>query len=538
MATSAVPNLHQGSLFFSDARSCKDWLKSIPLSNIAQAQQNLLDAVRILNRSADFPPLERLTCMELLRDKVAFLLTEQRSRYTGKTIPLSHGDNAAWQVSRNLLAEMEAGYRRCWSDASGPETPLEAHAALIVQRVMRYIGLQMLIAGFIYRRFDPALWMRLHMQWTEAETRNLQTRRVKDSIGSIDGYSTVQQAYTAVLLGQAANIYELSPRQIDFVDAVLKRFGHKVTVEREGLADTQGMQCAVDLLSNVGVSFVFDAMPFEHIRILNLEELSRSLRRRIKKLAEGDDPTTLDLPAEWSAQDAREQLTRLHKLWCEGASLRPPATVPEETTAHLSFGISETHFFMSGDLFEQPGVKRELTRQEMNDIVMFGKVSEATIRARYAEFNYGTEAWSVVDESRGYLRMLRPANSAHGIAIGKLVGVKIGKHDVFYLAVVRELVEELDGTIYATLAMLPGKPEAISVRSSDQRSRASGSYVQGFRLPPMEALKVPETLVVPSSTAQRGRGIDIFHQGHGNPKEVILLDFVERGVDFDRVTIS
>jgi len=538
MAIQTSPNTKPGSLFFSDARTCKEWLKSIPLTNIPQAQQNILDALRLLNRSPEFVPLERLTCMELTRDKVAFLLTEQRSRYTGKTIPLSHGDNAAWLISRTLLAEMEAGYRRCWADASGEDSPLAAHAALVIQRIIRYIGLQMLIAGFIYRRFDPALWMRVHLQWMEAESRGLVGKSVKDSIGSIDGYSTVQQAFTAVLLGQAANVYELTPRQIDLVDAVLKRFGHKIEVARESAPNPQGLQCAVDLLANAGCSFHTHVEVADHVRFLLLDELSKSLRRRIKKLADGDDPASIDLPADWGAAEAREQLARLHKLWCEGTARRSPATIPDDKEARLTFGISATHFFMSGDLFEQPDVKRELTRQEMNDITMFGKVSEATIRSRYAEFNYGTETWGIVDESRGYLRMLRPANSSYGVAIGKLVGIQIGKQDGFYLGVVRELSEELNGAIYATLAMLPGKPEAISVRSADNRNRGGGNYVQGFRLPPMESLKIAETLVVPAAFAQPGRGIDIFHAGHGSPKMVKLLDFVERGVDFDRVTIG
>ena len=538
MAIQTAPNPKPGSLFFTDARTCKEWLKSIPLTNIPQAQQNILDALRLLNRSPDFAPLDRLTCMELTRDKVAYLLAEQRSRYAGKTIPISHGDNAAWLISRTLLTEMESGYRRCWVDASGEDGPLAAHAALIIQRIIRYIGLQMLIAGFIYRRFDQALWMRLYLQWMEAESRGLVAKRVKDSVGAIDGDSTVQQAFTAVLLGQAANIHELTPRQIDFVDAVLKRFGHKVEVTRESALNPQGLLCAVDLLANAGCSFHAHVGPADHVRFLQLEELSKSLRRRIKKLADGEEPGSMDLPAEWSAAEAREQLARLHKIWCEGTAMRSPASVPEDKEAQLTFGISATHFFMSGDLFEQPDVKREMTRQEMNDITMFGKVSEATMRSRYAEFNYGTETWGIVDESRGYLRMLRPANSSHGVAIGKLVGIKIGKRDGFYLGTVRELAEELDGTIYATLAMLPGKPEAISVRSADNRSRGGGHYVQGFRLPPMESLKIPETLVVPAAFAQRGRGIDIFHAGHGSPKMVKLLDFVERGVDFDRVTIN
>ena len=126
--------------------------------------------------------------MELMRDKVAFLMSEQRAKYSGKTIPLSASDYTAWNVSRSLVSEMEAGYRQCWIHATGANEELAAHAALIIQRIIRYIGLQMLMSGFIYRRFDSALWMRLHMQWMEAEERGLTEIKIKDSVGAASGY--------------------------------------------------------------------------------------------------------------------------------------------------------------------------------------------------------------------------------------------------------------------------------------------------------------------------------------------------------------
>jgi hypothetical protein len=528
-------------MFFSNARSCKEWVNSIPLTNVPQAQQIVLDALRLFNRAVDVNAVERLTCMELMREKVAFLLSEQRSRYAGKTFPLASSDYAAWAVSRNLIVELEAGYRRCWQDVSVEGTELADHAALILQRIIRYIGLQMLIAGFIYRRFDPSLWPGLHLLWREAELAGLTEKRVKDSVGAIDGNSSVMQAYTAVLFGQLANTHELMPRQIDFVDSVLKRFGHKVLVLREAKPDfatPQGLYCAVDLEASAGAGFRPPQALNDRLRVLDVSELSRSLRRRIKKLAEGAEPASLDLPAELSAIEAREQLLRLLQLWCEGGNLRAAGSVPTEPDAILSFGITETHFFLSGDMFAQPGITRDLTRQELSDIAMFGKVSETTTRAKYADFNYGTETWPIIDESRGVVRLARPKNSPRGIAIGKLVGIKVNRQGAFYLGAVREIVEEADGNFSVTVAMLPGKPEATAARASGGLSRANATYTQGFRLPPMPALKIPETLIVPSGLVQRGRGIDIYHPGHGSPKEVMLVDFIERGLDFDRVIIA
>src|SRR6185437_3213141 len=104
------------ALAFDDARGCKDWLAALPLTNIPQAQNLVLEALRALN-AADVTPLERLKCMELMRDKIAFLQGEQRSRYFGKTLPLSPNDSTAWTTGAQLLAEMEQGYRKCLAQA-------------------------------------------------------------------------------------------------------------------------------------------------------------------------------------------------------------------------------------------------------------------------------------------------------------------------------------------------------------------------------------------------------------------------------------
>ena len=91
----------------------------------------------------------------------------------------------------------------------------------------------------------------------------------------------------AFRLGQAANIHELTPRQIDFVDAVLKRFGHKVTMAYDATANPQGLVCVVDLIANAGTSFQPLVALADHERALLIEDLSKSLRRRLKKLSYG-----------------------------------------------------------------------------------------------------------------------------------------------------------------------------------------------------------------------------------------------------------
>jgi hypothetical protein len=148
--------------------------------------------------------------------------------------------------------------------------------------------------------------------------------------------------------------------------------------------------------------------------------------------------------------------------------------------------------------------------------------------------NFSVEGWAVVDEMLGAVRVQRPQTASKGISIGKLCAIRLGDTAPFFLGVIKELVQETDGRIIATVALFAGKPEAVPVRAGDARNRASAQWMQGFRLPALEKLHIPVSLVVPSGMGQRGRGIETWNEGS---KESTVEDVLERGGDFDRVTI-
>src|SRR6185312_11155828 len=106
-----------------------------------------------------------------------------------KTLPLSPNDSAAWTTGAHLLAEMEQGYRKCLAEA-GADTSVAELRALVAQRVVRSIGALMLFHAIAYRRFDLAVWARLHTLYAEAESLGIATERIKDSLdGDAEGAS-------------------------------------------------------------------------------------------------------------------------------------------------------------------------------------------------------------------------------------------------------------------------------------------------------------------------------------------------------------
>ncbi len=535
MSATQPPSQAPGVAPFGNAHECKEWLGALPLTNIPHAQALVLDALRALNR-AEFEPIERLKTLELLRDKVAFLQGEQRSRYFGKTLPLSSNDSAAWNTGRLLLEEMEAGYRACRAHA-GADGPLHAHAALIAQRVMRYVGAQMAFHATIYRRFDPQLWTRLHAEYRDAEAAGLHSAAVKDSLESEDRGSSVMEAYAHVVLLQAAYLSELTAPQMDFVDALLRLWARKVVVRGSPAKDDRkSAPLAVDLEKALGARPLRAAEALPSHRVFDVEGLSSSLRKRITGLRKGDDAVKATLPAQAAAVDALEQMQRLHKLWCEGAPPRPPGKVPAEKTAGLAWGLGEIHFFISGGkLFEQPDQKRDLTSAEKQDMEVFGRVTERTHNRILTQYNFTVEPWIVVDEMLGAWRLQRPPTASRGVAIGRLLAMRVGEEDAFRAGTVSAIVQEVDGTIVITARIFPGRPEAVAVRAAEPRNRAAMQWTPALRLPAAEKLKVPASLVVSSGLASRGRQVELWSDSAAS---VAVTELLDRGTDFDRIATA
>jgi cyclic-di-GMP-binding protein len=201
--------------------------------------------------------------------------------------------------------------------------------------------------------------------------------------------------------------------------------------------------------------------------------------------------------------------------------------------------LNEIHFFVAGGkAFEQPDKKREMTSQEKQDIEVFGRVTERTQSMMVSDFNFSVEGWTVVDEMMGAWRLQRPQTSSKGVAIGRLVAMRMGDTAPFFLARVSGLSQETDGRITATITLFPGKPEPVPVRAADARNRANAQWSVGFKLPALERIKIPASIIVGARVASRGRGVQIWEGDvEGKGKECTVEEILDRGTDYDRITV-
>jgi hypothetical protein len=527
--SSTPPTAAEGaSLFFTDARACRAWLGGLAVSNVAQTLATVLDALRVFNR-ASFDPLERLKCLELVRDRVAFMVGEQRTRVFSRPLPHGPADVAAWDTTRLVLEELETGYRRALAQAE-----LAPHAALVTQRVIRYLAGQVLLHAVVYRRTDATLWPRLHQAYAGAERGGYAEERVKDSLEGEGGVSTVAEAYAQAVLLDAAGLDEMSVAQMQFAEALLRLWGRKLKVLAQAPADSPAiLPVVVDLGRAEGAVSVPRESLAPAQRVIHVDELGRSVRRRIRALQGGEDIATLGLPAVAASIDPLTALQRLAKRWCETSSPEAPLQPVSGKQAGLVFGLNDAHFFLSGGkAFEQPGKQRELTTQEKNDIAVFGRVTERTQSMMVATAGGPTltvDPWEVVAEGLGTLQVRRKTSGSRAAAVGRVVAVRMGEAGTFQLGVVRALENRDDG-LEARIVLYPGRPEPLAVRGG------SGPWAQAIALPALEKVGVQPTLLVPPSMAFRGRAMQV-RDGQAT-RDVKVQEVLEREADFGRVSAA
>ena len=532
--SSTPPTTDEASLFFTDARGCKAWLGGLAVSNVAQTLSSVLDALRVFNR-ASFEPIERLKALELLRDRIAFMTGELRTRVFARALPHGSADVATWEVARSVLEEMEGGYRRALA-----EPQLAEHAALTTQRMIRYLAAQILVHGVVYRDFDTALWTRLHQAYAGAERGGYAEEKVKDSLEGEGGVSSVAEAYAQAVLLEASGFHEMTAPQSQFAESIVKLWGRKLKVSLQPPDDSPAiLPMVVDLAGNSGAAPAPAVSLSGSHRVIHVEELGRSIKRRIRVLQAGEEGTTLGLPAAALGVDLNVALPRLVKRWCEPAPPEAALTPASGKRAGLVAGLNEAHFFLSGGkAFEQPGKERELTTQEKNDIAVFGRVTERTqamvaATAAHAAPNaptYTVDAWEVVAEGLGVVRIRRKTGAGRTAAIGRVVAIRMGDAGAaFQLGAIRALYNQGEA-IEAVVALYPGKPTPLAARSG------SSPWAQAIGLPALEKIGVPATLIVPATMASRGRALQV--READQTREAKVQEILEREGDFARIVAA
>jgi hypothetical protein len=516
---------------FIDAESCKTWLASVPLANVAVAQQDLLSELELFN-SYSTSAANRLAVLEAMREPVSFVQIERAKHFMNRALPMAQAEAAAFDDTVELWEQMRVGYLRCLKAALSGEAGMRAQAALLTQRLAAYSGLKMFHYYRAYREVPRHDWRSLHEVYAHAEKLGVAegglNRDVQDSSPRI--------AYVRALLMGMANPHELGQRQLTFVAFLLERWAPKLEVSRKPVAEDDGVPpLVVDLAGErVPERLESGTPPAAEPRYLDARKLAKSLRNRVALLRKGESPAKLALGEDCVQPSCEQTLVFLFRQWCQARPARPLAGRPATMKAQVTTDMEAIHHYMSGGQRRQVEAK-ELTQQQRLEMETFGRIRSVDNEQYTSARGYALEEWTIEEDSAQELHIVRP--SGHGAkryGHGQLVTVRPPDASGFILGQVRWLIGAVNGDLRAGIKLMPGIASPTSVRGTGLNDKAERP-VQALLLAAVPAVNSPATLVLPAGWYKPKRVLEV--QGD-KPYNVRLVELVERGSDYERVAFE
>ncbi|MDP2783788.1 MAG: hypothetical protein Q8O38_04250 [Sulfurimicrobium sp.] len=516
---------------FSAATACKQWLKALPLTNVQTVQGELKQQLELLSHYS-LSALERLKILEQLRETVAYTVGELGKKYRNKPLPFSSLEQTAWNNVESLWQLLAANYRLCLQANIEGNAEVTTFTALITQRAMSCLVVQMLEYAHAYRSAPSALWRQLHALYAFAEEREVAAKRIKDSLNREDGSNSCEGVYAKALLLGLADPQQLSSRQLLQLDRWLDKWTARAPLSKEQPPTPTLPLVAVDLAGASGPA-IYTGQMMEEKRFLDTERTAMSLRKRIKFLHGGGNTAEIGLGEDCIQPGCEAFLTALYRRWCEIQPSRAHNRDQVESAVQLCFAFPAIHFFLNDATpFKQPGETLDLAPEIMEDMRMYGRVTKRTEKLLVARLGYTLENWRCLDQSAGGFRLSRNGEGER-ISQNLLLALRPEASEHFTLAVVRWLVMNEDGSLGIGTRALPGFPTPLAARQITLNPKDAGPFVPAFQLSAVPEQKEPASLVLPIGWFQPGKRIQIYGS---QMEEAKLIGLLEKGANFERVT--
>jgi hypothetical protein len=341
---------------------------------------------------AEFPPRERATLAEVMREQVAHLHTELARRYAGKPQPAVDRELESAEQAIALWTALWEQYSSCLKPLLEGDPQLAGVKAKLLQRGL-FVGKQLLLVHGLARRTPPpSLWQELHAYYRLAEILECAVAAVSDELMpnaiGISCYST----YSHALLLGLADPCAMSVKQIELTDRWLAMWARKLfpyARQRE----TEGPVVLVDLDSGMGAALVASAPADggESLRFGYPGKLATSVRGRLKRLQTGSNPAELQLGHDSSAEQCTTLLGYLDSRWYQ-----LPRRAPEGPSGPVELcagGLPGAHFRVSGRSFERKDPGKPMSFGESQQLHVAPPVEDYDRGREEAEREWPWERW-------------------------------------------------------------------------------------------------------------------------------------------------
>src|SRR2546430_802118 len=264
-------------------------------------------------------------------------------------------------------------------------------------------------------------------------------------------------------------------------------------------------------------------------RVLDIEELGSSVRKRVGLLRKGETPAALGLGEDVTAPLAESLLTMLYRRWCEDKQSRAHPRHSSSGTAQICSGMAAVHYFVTGRVLSVRGGPQKISQVQHEQIATLGRVATLHEDEPSPTPDFAVETWRIMDESASGLRLARvDAAASSRLMLGQLLGIRLSDAKAFLLCAVKWLSVSVEFELRAGVHILPGIPQGAAIRPIGAPAAAE-QYTPAFLLPAVAALQAPETLVVPAGWFKPNREGEVLTERNGKLRPASVI---ERGAAF------
>lgn len=523
-------------LSIPDIPSGSAYLARLPLANPAAAEQQLL---LFLDALVSDPPAPDalLSLLEQVRVPLCFVEEEMARRYHNKALPLSDEEETSFQLVLSAWGKMRQAYALCaqMAEPMAADPQYTGLIATVLHRCIYYSGMEILEHFRARRELPAAIWQGLHQYYAMAERLGVAETPLEDALENNLQATHCTAAYVTLQLIDVASPYSNSVRDLNLIRRWAGMWSPLVSVlPLED--DLEVPPYIVELERDAPLHPTNNSENIgQDARRLDTTRLGLQLSHMVAQLRQRMTPSQLGLGEETSGHVIK-LLEQLSRPWTQAASPRRFRRFATRGSARVAQGFEAMHFVISGSEFIQSDAASSYSRNDFDKLFVFRDqtVPSAALNIRgYRDFP--VDDWSVINHSANGFRLVRSA-AGQKVTHSQLLSLCPHDGEHYLLAQANWLMEENDGSLLLGVSVLPGLPQAVSMRPTDSHEVNQERYIRAFMLPGVPAIHAESSLVIPKNIYQASRIMEVLVDG--KPSRIRLMHILQRGMDFDRTSFD
>jgi hypothetical protein len=383
------------------------------------------------------------------------------------------------------------------------------------------------------RELPPGVWREFHRYFSQAEHWGVSETPIEDTLESNLQATHCTAAYVTLLLIDVASPYSNSVRNLNLIRRWAGSWAPLVSVRMLD-DELEVPPYIVEVSKDIPLHGTNTSDPLgADARGLDTSRLGLQISHMLAQLRQRMTPSQLGL-GEGTSSDVISLLEHLSRPWTQASSPRRFRRFASQGTAQVAIGFDAMHFYVSGKAFVQQDAANAYSRDEFNKLFTFrDSANPSAAPTLRADVDFPLDQWSVINHSANGFRLSRGA-AGQKITHSSLLAICPHDGEHFLLAQASWLMEESDGGLLLGIALLPGLPQGIGVRSRETSQGQHERFVRAFVLPAVSAIDEDGSLVLPKGLYQASKILD--RQQDGRTTQVRLKHILQRGADFDRVS--